>query len=457
MCLVVLLAGFAASRVSMAAAPAPADGTVPIGVAKIDITPETAVRMYGYASRTTESEGVAGRLKAAALTIGEDAGEGPAVLLAVDCGAVPDDVREEVLRRIQDKRLLKSERFMLVNAHNHSGPDLKMMDSMSGIEREHLEQYKRLLSGRLEQVVLQSLAAREPGRLAWTKGYVGFAANRRVLRDGKWIGFGAVGEGPADHSLPLLRATGAGGRLLAVVVNYACHNTTLRGDTKQIHGDWAECAQECIEADNPGAVAMITIGCAADADPCPHGTIALCGKHGRAMADEAKRLLAGQFRPIEPKIAARMTTLEVPFDQPPPREELEKAAKNSWAAERLLQRLNRGEKPPAKRDYRIAVWTFGNDLAMLFLSDEVVVDYGLRMKREMDGGRLWINAYSNDVTNYIVSKRLIAEGGYEPQNSLSATVTYGHPERLQPAMEDRIVEAVRSLLPESFRSAAKGR
>ena len=103
------------------------------------------------------------------------------------------------------------------------------------------------------------------------------------------------------------------------------------------------------------------------------------------------------------------------------------------------------------------MWTFGNDLAMLFLSDEVVVDYGLRMKREMDGGRLWINAYSNDVTNYIVSKRLIAEGGYEPQNSLSATVTYGHPERLQPAMEDRIVEAVRSLLPESFRSAAKGR
>ena len=40
------------------------------GAAKIDITPETPVRMYGYAIRTMESEGVAQRLKATALAIG---------------------------------------------------------------------------------------------------------------------------------------------------------------------------------------------------------------------------------------------------------------------------------------------------------------------------------------------------------------------------------------------------
>ena len=62
---------------------------VPVGVAKVDITPESPVRMYGYGARKTESEGIAGRLKASALAIGADAGEGPAVLLTVDCGAVP--------------------------------------------------------------------------------------------------------------------------------------------------------------------------------------------------------------------------------------------------------------------------------------------------------------------------------------------------------------------------------
>ena len=127
---------------------------------------------------------------------------------------------------------------------------------------------------------------------------------------------------------------------------------------------------------------------------------------------------------------------------------------SSYPAQRLLRILERGEKLPAAEQYQIAVWTFGDDLAMVFLADEVVVDYALRMKREMDGRRLWINAYSNDVSFYVVSKRLLGEGGYEVNNSLSALVTHGKPDQLQPAMEDRIVEAVRSLLPEPFRKAA---
>ena len=215
---------------------------VPVGVAKVDITPEQPVRMYGYASRKTESEGIAGRLTAKALAIGGRQGNELAVLLTVDCGAVPADVREEVFRRVQAQTSLQPERFMLCNSHNHSGPDLKGMASISGVEHEHLATYARQLTDRLEKVVLEAVAARQPGRLSWTQGSVGFAANRRVLKDGKWTGFGAVAGAPVDHSLPLLRVTDANDQLLAVVVNYACHNTTLRGDFKQIHGDWAGCA-----------------------------------------------------------------------------------------------------------------------------------------------------------------------------------------------------------------------
>ena len=80
---------------------------------------------------------------------------------------------------------------------------------------------------------------------------------------------------------------------------------------------------------------------------------------------------------------------------------------------------------------------------MVFLSHEVVVDFALRLKRELDPSRLWIHAYANEVSSYIVSERLIAEGGYEVRSSLSFRVTDGQPERLQPAMEDRIGEAVR--------------
>ncbi len=244
--------------------------------------------------------------------------------------------------------------------------------------------------------------------------------------------------------------TDAQGKLLALVINYACHNTTLRGNFKQIHGDWAACAQESIEADHPGAVAMVTIGCGADSDPCPHSTVELCQRHGRDAAEEVKRLLAGPFRPISPKLVARMTPLILPYDKLPPREELEPLAKKYYPLGRLLKSLERGDKPPTSESYRVAVWAFGDDLAMIFLADEVVVDYALRMKREFDGSRLWINAYSNDVSRYVASNRLLKEGGYEVNNSLGALVTYGKPDQMQPLLEDRIIDHVRSLLPPSF-------
>ncbi len=401
-----------------------------VGVAKADITPQTPVRMYGYASRKTESEGVAGRLTAQALAIGDDAGAGPAVLLAVDCGAVPTAIRQQVFDRVCAKHPLQPERFVLCNSHNHSGPNLKGMKSIEGPQHERLAKYASLLTDRLAEVVQKALASRRSAQLSWAQGSVGFAANRRVLKDGKWVGFGAIPEAPADHSLPVLRVTAEDGTLMAVVVNYACHNTTLRGNFKQIHGDWAACAQEAIEAEFPGAVALITVGCGADSDPCPHGTVELCQQHGRAAAGEVQRMLnEAAWQTLPTTLAARKTVLQLPYEAPS------------------------GEDKPQPETFQITTWCLGDALAMVFFSDEVVVDYSRRLKRELDGSKLWISAYTNDVSRYIVSKRLIGEGGYEVRSSLSSRLTFGHPERIDPPMEDRIADAVKSLLPESFRPA----
>ena len=78
-----------------------------------------------------------------------------------------------------------------------------------------------------------------------------------------------------------------------------------------------------------------------------------------------------------------------------------------------LARLDRGEALRTKIDYAIQTWAFGDVLAMVFLPGEVVVDYSLRLKRELDGLRLWINAYANDAPCYIPSERVLREGGYE--------------------------------------------
>src|SRR5262249_36013063 len=145
---------------------------------------------------------------------------------------------------------------------------------------------------------------RKPARLSWARGKVGFAANRRVLKDGRWTGFGVNPRGPVDHRLPILRVSEPGGKTRAVLIGYACHCTTLGGEFNKISGDWAGHACEQIERTEPGAVAMVVIGCGADANPEPRTGLDDSKRHGAAVASEVTRLLKGTMTPLPGTIAA---------------------------------------------------------------------------------------------------------------------------------------------------------
>ena len=70
-----------------------------VGVAKADVTPEYPIRLSGYGSRRTESEGVAQRIFAKALAIGSNA-DGVALLITVDNCGVPASITDEIARRL---------------------------------------------------------------------------------------------------------------------------------------------------------------------------------------------------------------------------------------------------------------------------------------------------------------------------------------------------------------------
>ena len=144
------------------------------------------------------------------------------------------------------------------------------------------------------------------------------------------------------------------------------------------------------------------------------------------------------------------------FAHVPDRAELEEQAvrkdANGMFARSMLDRIDRGDRLPQTVPYPVQTWTFGRDLAMVFLGGEVVADYSLRLKRELDGSRLWVNAYSNDVAFYVPSRRMIPEGGYEVDRSM---IYYGQPGPLTEDTEDQIVRAVRDLLPADFRRSRR--
>jgi hypothetical protein len=159
------------------------------------------------------------------------------------------------------------------------------------------------------------------------------------------------------------------------------------------------------------------------------------------------------MHPLTEAPKGRLEIIDLQLAALPARQQWEEQAvrktPEGFQAQAILARLDRGERVATSTPYPIQAWSFGDRLGMVFLAGEVVADYGLRLKRELDPSRLWVNAYSNDVAFYVASRRLIPEGGYEVDRSM---VFYGQPGRLADDTEDRIVSTVRALLPRSFAS-----
>ncbi len=413
--------------------------------AKIDITPNYPIRLSGYGARQTESEGVSRKIWAKALAISHGPDE-PALLLMVDNCGVPATIRDEVIERIRQKVRISPERVAICSTHTHSAPCLAgvlpnlFSADIPAEQQATIDRYTRELVERLEEVSLKALTNRQPARLSRGEGRAGFAKNRRTA------------GGPVDHSVPLLRVSDADNQIIAVLVNYACHCTTLGGEFNQVHGDWAGVAQGLIEADFPNVIALTVIGCGADANPHPRSNLDLARQHGTELAAEVKRLLSRELDSLESRVQCQSRKIDLPFDPLPAREQWKERARQGgivgYHARKNLARLDRGETLPAQLPYLVQTWTFGNELAMVFLPGEVVVDYALRLKDEFDARRLWVTAYANDVPCYIPSRRILQEGGYEAETSLWY---YDRPARLAPETEDLIIQTVHDLLPESFK------
>jgi hypothetical protein len=256
-----------------------------------------------------------------------------------------------------------------------------------------------------------------------------------------------------DHDLPVLVVTDKKQKLRAIFASYACHCTTLGGDTNQICGDWNGYAQEYLEQDHPGAFVQVAIGCGADANPQPRPGLDYARQHGKEIEIAVNQVLGNPLEPVTGKLECRIKTIELPFAELPSREEWEQNSRQTnyvgYYARVNLAKLDRGEQLRTRLNYSLQTWTFGDNLAMVFLPGEVVVDYSLRLKRELDPNRLWINAYANDMPCYIPSERVLKEGGYEGGGAM---VYYDQPTRFAPGIEDRIINAVHDLLPDSFRN-----
>lgn len=404
--------------------------------------------MAGYAGRTKPAEGVEQDLFAKALVL-DDASGGKLALISVDLIGVPRELRLAVAARVQKEHGIPPERLAINASHTHSGPEFRMSkayryDDIAKRQAE-ADAYTRKLEDTLARLVGEAAGKAKPAAVHYSHARCGFAMNRRTS-DGKggWRNFPNP-KGPVDHTVPVLRIAAPDGKQIAVVFGYNCHCTTL--GHQKFSGDYAGYAQEYLEAAHPGTVAMFMNGCSGDQNPYPRRTMELAQTHGRSLATAVEAALGTDMTPLSGSIRAAMEEIPLAYDQLPTRAELEEKVRSKNKldadhADRVLKRLAEKGELPRDYPYPVQVIRLGDNLTWITLGGEVVIDYNLRLKRELADPIVWVSGYTNDVMTYIPSLRVWQEGGYEGGDAMK----WGsHPTRWSDQAEEHIIGTVMKL------------
>ncbi|HYF37971.1 MAG TPA: neutral/alkaline non-lysosomal ceramidase N-terminal domain-containing protein [Prosthecobacter sp.] len=416
-----------------------------VGVGKVDITPGEAVRLAGYASRSKPFETIEAPLFVKALAV-EDEGGAVTVIVTADTIGTPRWFNDALAERLEKELGVKRERFVFACSHTHSAPvihgSLTAMYGLTEDEAKKTEAYTKLFLEKSFEAAAAAVKDLAAAKLSFAKGKATFAGNRRQFGP-KGVGFGINPNGPVDHEVPVLKVEREDGTIKAVLFGYACHCTTP-GATPEVSGDWAGYAQANLEQTYPGATALFITGCGADMNPNPRGSMLLARAHGLHLAGAVAAVLTAPMDPVEGKVTPVFERVTLPLGELPNREYYaakltDKAPAVQRYAQRHLEMLAKGEPLMKSYEAPVQVLRFGGSFTLVALSGEVVVDYALRLRRDLPKETLWTAGYCNDVFAYVPSMRILTEGGYEADFNL---IYYSFPTRFAPAVEDTLVGRV---------------
>lgn len=415
------------------------------GVAKAVITPKQSMWMSGYASRNKPAEGKVHDLWAKALIL-EDANGKRCVLVTMDLIGIDRGLSDAICADLQKAHGLTRDQIMLSTSHTHCGPvvghNLMTMYHLSEPEQKKVHDYAKDLHAAIVQLVGGAIKDLKPAQVTWNNGHTTFATNRRTNKEADVPKLRELGQlkGPVDHDVPVLCVRDLAGKVRAIAFGYACHATVL--SFFEWCGDYPGFAQLELEKRYPGAVALFHAGCGGDQNPLPRRTVALAEAYGKQLAEAVDQVVKAPMKPLTPTIKTSYTRIDLPFGDLPTREKLVRDTmdKSPYIVSRAKMLLEEYEKTGSLKKtypYPVQAWQLGDDLTWVALGGEVVVDYSVRLKKEL--GKIWVTGYANDVMAYIPSLRVLKEGGYEGDSSM---IYYGQPTAWGPRIEEMIVDAV---------------
>ena len=323
-----------------------------IGVAREDITPPIGIYARSWGAATHEvAEGVHRPLTLTCLTLQSHTDEKPLVLIAADLGWWRSREDEWAVRgAVLDSLAIDPAQLMICLSHTHAGPSLQRENSFRP-GGNLIEAYQTKLVECAVRSVRRALSGRQSATLAWRYGKCDLATNRDLREPGgSRIVCGYNPHGAADDTLLFGRVSTDDGRIVATLVNYACHPTTLAWENKLISPDYIGGMREVVES-HTQAPCLFVQGASGELAPAEQysGSTALADRHGRrlgfaalgaleAMESPGRRLAyqgvvesgaslaiwRQEETPVSTRLAARMPTAELPLKPLPSVADLER-------------------------------------------------------------------------------------------------------------------------------------
>jgi len=366
-----------------------------MGIARADITPPVGIysRNWGAAEHDT-AESIHRPLYLTALVIQPETGT-PLIFVEGDLGwwrtlQTFKDFQASILERLS----IDESQLIFSLTHTHASVPLVAVElELPGAEM--LATYLSDVADKTVQIVEQAMNSLQPACLDWATGKCGLAKNRDLPDlenpEGKVVcGFNPLRE--PDDTLLVGRVTGQDGSVLATLVNYACHPTTLAWSNKAISPDYIGAMRETIEKETNGAPALFLQGASGDLAPREQyvDDLSIPDRHGAQLGfaalstlqdmvpssssfkfervvESGSPLAAWENQPAEPttNCLSVLDSVEVPLKDWPSAAELED--QRAQSEDRVLsERLRR------KRDIRLDLGdgeTFGLPISLWKLGE----------------------------------------------------------------------------------------
>ena len=420
-----------------------------MGTAKVDITPSKPVPLAGYSHRKGNMEGVIRNLYLRANVFQQTDRSGRIIrllLAAADIIWWGSERMDNIRRQLGDRFGFDPAHVVLSASHSHGSPQTSDMFSAAlGLPDDD---YIRQLEQALYEAAERAIADLEPVVVEAGKGECRIGINRRKLVNGV-VEMAPNPEGLFDPEVSVFRFATRTGRTKAVFVHYACHPTTT--GINYAHPDYPGAAAERLERKLDGANVVFLQGCCGNIRPALHrdgkfysGTEQDVERLGGELADEVMRVLELPMRPLQAcELGGRRAVASLPFESVPTEQTLRAAVEEGGhTAEWARKLLERPELIRTHAPLEMTRLDIADGLSLLAMSGEIVLEYGMFVKRET-GGNVLPLGYCNGMVGYVPTSAQLAEGGYEADRS---GIYFALPSKFDPFVERIMMEKISDLI-----------